>query len=92
MTMDHTVDGRPVSKTNAPDRLTSDSIQQADVRTLLDCGYDVEVSDDGGRVSVTPGSTLDRIDDLRFVVNTMAAHGFEKATAGPAGAVFEESK
>lgn len=78
------------SRTPAPESLRVDDIYQSDAKTIQDMGYNV-VKQDDGTVVVEPGRAMDRVEELRFIGETMESLGYEKVRAGPAEAVFEEA-
>jgi len=76
------------NRPNVPESLRVDDIHQADGKALFDMGYDIVEKEDG-TVLVEPGRTLDRMEELVFVVKTMESLGYEKVRASPSKAVFE---
>ena len=81
-------DHNTTGTTTVPDELRVNDIHQADGKTLVDIGYELTHSDE--RVVVTPGRTLNRMEDLVFVVEVIEQFGFEKVHGSPEKAVFEK--
>lgn len=69
------------------DDIRSDDPYRADAKALQDMGYDIERA--GTRIIVTPGRTLGRMEELRFVVDCIESFGYTKIEASPSRAVFD---